>query len=277
MRDQAAELRSLMFRAARRTTPLPGPPTHLIALCGGKGGVGVTSLAVNLAASLAEYGMRTVLVDANLYRADAAAYCGLAEAESIADVLSGGRDIHEVLQPGPSGLQVAPGIWAPDALGAIEERAAQRLVTQLKQMGRHAETVVVDLGSGLTELTRRFWSAADTSVVVTTPDSVSLMDSYATIKTLSDGPGDPAIGMIVNRSADDEAAGDVFARAARSCQRFLNLPLINFGHAPLDPQMQRSIEQQSPLVISHPKSAAAAHIHRIASRLSHRPAHGAAA
>ena len=113
MVDQATELRKLVSQADRDPADEAGRVPRLLVLSGGKGGVGVTTLAVNLSVALSRRGNRVVLVDADLYRADVATLCGLEERGNVADVLSARRDIHEVLQRGPAGIQVVPGLWAP--------------------------------------------------------------------------------------------------------------------------------------------------------------------
>ncbi len=114
MVDQAAELRNLVSQASRDTHTPCGPRPRLVVFSGGKGGVGVTTLAINVAISLVDQGLRVVLVDADLYRADVATLCQLPERGHVGDILSARRDIHEVLERGPGGILVVPGVWAPD-------------------------------------------------------------------------------------------------------------------------------------------------------------------
>src|SRR4051812_33392450 len=104
MSDQAPSFRSLV--PSDRDQPRGserGPGTLVIS--GGRPGVGATTLAVNLAGALAQDGLRVVLIDADLYRADVAAQCKLAGGLGIGDVLEGRKNIHEVLQLGPAGMQ----------------------------------------------------------------------------------------------------------------------------------------------------------------------------
>ena len=134
MRDQADELRELVRRRIADDTAWHASnerslaanagerrPSRLrkIVVSAGKGGVGTTTFAVNLAVSLGRLGCRTVLVDADLSGADATWLCGLQPLESLADVLSGRRTLDEVLQPGPGGIQVAPGVWSPAAIARL--------------------------------------------------------------------------------------------------------------------------------------------------------------
>ena len=172
MTDQAAELRKLVLAEARTAAGNFEHRPRLLVITGAKGGVGATTTAVNLAVALADHGARVVLVDADPNRAGVASLCGLDEQHGLADVLAARRDIHEVLVRGPAGIQVAPGVWAPDsrvvrATGPMpidtgsgtvndlfSERAAARLLRQLSGLGRHAEWAVLDVGQGPSVLLR---------------------------------------------------------------------------------------------------------------------------
>jgi flagellar biosynthesis protein FlhG len=211
--DQAAELRNLVRRSARGI--IVGPAPVLLAVAGGKGGVGTTTLALNLALAISELGSRMVLADMNVYRADVAPLCGMKENTSVADILEARRDVHEALQAGPGGVQILPGVWAPSEPTNVNESAVKRLLTQLRRIGRHAEVVMLDVGSGSHDVMRQLWSACDMIVLVTTPDDVAIMDSYATIKTVA-GDSEGAIYVALNQVTDVQHAQDAFARLAHS-------------------------------------------------------------
>ena len=100
MIDQATELRKLVLQSVRQHVAAAGPPPRLMVATSGKGGVGVTTLAVNLSVALAQQGSRVVVVDADLHRSDAATLCGLSEQQSVGDVVTARRDIHETAVTG---------------------------------------------------------------------------------------------------------------------------------------------------------------------------------
>lgn len=266
MSDQATELRKLVLRSARESSAHAGPQPRLVVISGGKGGVGATTLSVQLSIALAEQGSRVVLVDADLRRADVALLCGLQEQRSVADVLTSRSDIHEVLVRGPSGVLVVPGLWAPGSTASFSETTQLRLIKQLRLLGRHADIVLLDVGCGSPEVLRRFWQAANDIIMVTTPDSVSVMDCYATIKTVLAGEQTDSLRVIVNRAASAAVADDVHQRINQSCQRFLGVSITPFGHAPeaewhCATPGSRDITFKQAISITHPEIA------RIASTL----------
>jgi flagellar biosynthesis protein FlhG len=269
MGDQAAELRNLVSQAVRDVAPSAGPRPRLIVFTGGKGGVGVTTLAVNLAISLVDQGLRVVLVDADLYRADVATMCRLPERGHVGDILSARRDIHEVLERGPGGVLVVPGVWAPDHEIPFSQHAQHRLLRQIYSLGRHADLVLIDVGCASVEAVQRFWHSGDEVVLVTTPDAVSVMDCYATLKSaLASGAAPETIRLIVNQIQSPSQASDVHRRIDQSARRFLQRTVGLLGSVPLDPVAARGAFRTQPLVLEAPASAAAKAIGNLSATLT---------
>ena len=232
MIDQATQLRNLVLQSTHEAVADHVPAPRLLVVSGGRSGVGVTTLAANLAVALSEHGVRVVLVDADLYRADVAVRFGMHQQSSVADVLAARLDIHDVLQQGPCGIQVVPGVQGPATSAEYSVTAQRRLLRQLRSLGRHADIVLLDAGNSSSEVMRRFWQAADEVLLVTTPESVAVMDCYATLKRLAIDAAKFSIRLIVNKTADRTTAEDVHRRINTSCQRFLGLGVGLLGHVP---------------------------------------------
>ncbi|MGM0488106.1 MAG: MinD/ParA family ATP-binding protein [Planctomycetota bacterium] len=246
MLDQAAELRNLVSQTARETSQPVGFVPRLVVFSGGKGGVGVSTLAIHVAMALVDQGLRVVLVDADLYRADIAPLCNLSERGHVGDILSARRDIHEVLERGPGGILVVPGVWAPDHEIPFSQHAQHRFLKQIKSLGRHADMVLMDVGSASVETVHRFWGAADDVVLVTTPESTAVMDCYATVKSaLGSGIVPNQIRLIVNKSSGEEGA-DVYRRLRQSAERFLGQRILSLGSIPDDARLTAATRDQSP-------------------------------
>jgi flagellar biosynthesis protein FlhG len=267
MHDQAAQLRDLVRRAARENdAPKSGAP-QLVAISGSKGGVGTTTLALNVSVALARQGRRVVLADLDLCRADVALLSGIEERQNVSDVLAARRTANEVLQPGPAGIQILAGAWAAAETLDQSTGAHQRLLDQLAALGHCADVVVLDTGNGPSEAARRCWRAADRVLLVATPDAVSVMDAYATIKVLLTGGQLAKIGLIVNRAENADAAENVHRRIAASCQRFLGLAVDDAGHVPTADNMTDLARIAEPLMIRSPESGAGRAIARIAAEI----------
>jgi flagellar biosynthesis protein FlhG len=266
MHDQADHLRLLARRWTADHEP-DGDAPRKIVVSAGKGGVGTTTVAVNLAAAVARQGCRTVLIDADFRGADAALLCGIESRDTIADVLSGRRSIHEVLQGGPAGIQFVPGIWSPGSIPDCSPPAQQRLLREIDRLGRHADLVVLDAGSGLNHVVQRFWQAADEVLVVTTVEAVSIMDAYAAIKLLLADRPTVAARTVVNQSPQQDVAVGVHARIAQACQRFLERRIHRGGSIPWDSAVAAANRNGRPLVLEAPESPAAHEVNRMAEEL----------
>ena len=172
MYDQANELRQLVRQQVpRRLGDSAGARPRLVVVAGGKGGVGTTTVAVNLAVALARAGRRTVLVDADPDGGDVAMLCGLDERHTLADVLAGAANRRRGAPAGPGGLQVLPGAWAlasEPANARRRRRAADRRSSRASATGPTSWSI--DAGNGRSRLARRFWQAADLVLLVTTPE-----------------------------------------------------------------------------------------------------------
>lgn len=263
MHDQANELRQLVRQSI---APLVAPPTNspfVVAVTGGKGGVGTTTIAVNLAAALADEGRRVVLLDLDFGGADARALCQLDVDHTVVDVLEGRRTIHEVLARGPAGMLVLPGPCSLDTLVECTASAQDRLLADVRQFGGHADVVIVDVGSGRTRRVERFCRAADAVLVVTTPEPVAVLDAYAMLKILHTGNFAGGLYPLVNRAADQAVADHIHARLAQACHRFLGYQLAEGGFLPDDLQVARAGHQGQPFVLQYPHCPAAQQLKHI--------------
>ena len=276
MIDQATELRKLVLQSVRRHVAAAGPPPRLIVVTSGKDGVGVTTLAVNLSVGMAEQGARVVVVDADLNRSDAAKLCGLSEHQSVGDVVTARRDIHEVLQRGPAGIQIVPGLAAPEEDAVWTEAAQERLLRQFQMLGKHADVVVLDVGGGANDFIRRCCLAADDVLAVSTSDSQAIMDCYARIKSSYHGTGLAALWLVVNQS-DHDAAFNVHQRIDQSCKKFLGFRVENLGAVPHDTSVAESIARGLPFVLAAPSCPASRAVQQLAAELLGRERSGHAA
>lgn len=268
MHDQASHLRQLVLRANRQAAAEHTAPPRLVVLSGGKQGVGCTTLAVNLAVALTAHGCRTVLVDADLGQADAAALCDCSESPDIGDVLAGRHDIHAALQLAPGGVQLVAGTRRGECRTFCTEKALARMMRQIRSLGPHADAVVVDAGHGLDALPTHFWQAADEVLLVTAPDAVAVMDSYSVIKTmLSRSPSAVPLRLLVNFAENATVAADVHRRIDQSCRRFLGIGVALGGVLPADDSAPTAASHAAPLVLSDPHSALAAMIEQLAAQL----------
>jgi len=263
MTDQANRLRELMRSRTGKLRPASDAAPRLLVIAGGKGGVGTTTIAVNLSIALAQDGRRTLLVDADSHRAGVAAQCGFSDGYCLSDVLSGSRTLHEAIHRGPAGIQVLPGRWAGAAETDASPRAAERLLGELKGLGQHCDVVLLDVGAAVSAAARSLWRAADEVVIVTSPDNVAVMDAYAAVKTLLDTSDRVRVATLINHAIDTLACHEIHDRLRRACRRFLGIDVHPLGAIPDDPLVRAAAAAMRPVLLHAPTCEAAQRITRL--------------
>ncbi len=261
MTDQATDLRALVRQVATAHAPLAARPRRIVVF-GGKGGVGTTTIAVSLAVALAQEGQRSLLCDAA--GGDVALQCRLEPRHTLADVLAGRLTLAHVLQPGPAGVRVLPSrrdtvLWHETA-----EQAWNRWMTQLPSLSPPPEVLVIDAGSRPDPLARQLWQAADRVLLVSTVDTAAIMNTYASIKLLSDRTRPASVALVVNRAPGESMAGETQQRLAQACRRFLGLPLRSVGHIPEDGAVPQSAARGEPFVLALPACPAGLQLRQVA-------------
>ncbi len=195
--DQATDLRALVRQVATAHAPAVPRPRRIVVF-GGKGGLGTTTIAVNLAVALAQQGTRSLLCDAA--GGDVTLQCGLEPQYTLADALAGNRTVAQVVLLGPAGVQVLPGTRDLARSQEPAEHAWNHLMTQFQSLRDRPETVIVDAGSRPDPVTRQLWQAADRVLLVASVETSAIMNAYASVKLLTDLTRPVSIALLVNRA-----------------------------------------------------------------------------
>jgi flagellar biosynthesis protein FlhG len=261
MKDQADDLRQLVRQDPAEHASPPSQTPALVAVTGGKGGVGTTTLALNLAAALSRQGRPTILVDGDFGGPGAGLLCPRGDGPTVADVLAARCGLADALRPGPAGARILPNAWpAADCSSSAQER----LIADLRGLGREADFVILDAGSGLGGVVRRFWLAADLVLLVATPEPASVMGAYAAVKVLLADSARVPIHTLVNLAPDAPSASEVHGRLARACQRFLGLEIRAAGYVPADPEVIEAGRRGRSFLVDSPQCEASLRIDRLA-------------
>jgi flagellar biosynthesis protein FlhG len=240
---------------------------RVIAITSGKGGVGKTQLAANLAVTLARAGRRVCLLDADLGLANVDVVLGLAPLASLRDVLRGERRLAEVVVEGPAGVRVIPsanGTAEPPTMTPDEQG---RLLLELGALGGADEVLLIDTAAGVAADVLFFASVADDVLVVLTPEPTALTDAYALMKALAVRHGRREFLILVNMAVGAAEAEATFRRLARVAERFLGVRLAYQGYVPQDAAAPAAIRTQRPMVIAAPGAPASLAIDALARRL----------
>jgi len=280
-RDQADRLRRLVRQCSEQRDPRssehaapPGLTTTgsdepgVVLLSGGKGGVGTTTLAANLAVVLAESGLRTALLDADPRGGDVTAICRLDPSYTIGDVLARRKAPADAMVPGPHGIQILPGLWGPEAGADFTTADGDRLLGQLRGLAGRFDAVVVDAGNGPNPWLRNWWPTAAAAVMVATVETTAVLDTYAALKARVREGLLPHAWLVVNKAPTLQAARDVQFRITRSCARFLAFRPRWLGHVPAEGAVAEAARAGRLFVEVAPGCGAAGSLRRMGAELA---------
>lgn len=248
--------------------PQARPAATRIAVTSGKGGVGKTSIAVNLAVSMSRLGHDVGLVDADFGLGNVDVFLGLTPEEHLGSVLSGTRSIADVAMNGPSGIRVIPAGCGVRALTTLDDRQWQRLVDAMDETGKTLDFLLFDTAPGISANVLDIIGLADYVLVVTSGDPAAIVDGYAVIKLISAAAPAKPIGVVVNAARDADEGSLVFGQISTAAERFLHRTLRYDGYVLEDRSVRDSQLAQVPLVDGGSASPASRCIRRLACRLA---------
>ncbi|HOV80417.1 MAG TPA: MinD/ParA family protein [Bacillota bacterium] len=247
--------------------PVSSSGPRAIAVASGKGGVGKTSLTVNLALCLASMNRKVTVFDADLGLANAEVLLGILPPYSLHEVLYGNKTIEEITVRGPLGIKVISGGSGFLELANLDRTRRQNLFRMLNQFGDRDEIILIDTGAGINKNVLGFVAAAGEVIIVVTPEPTSLTDAYALIKILANFKVNSQIHLVVNRAADRREAVLTLERISTAAGRFLDMRLNSLGWIPEDRLVSHSIKNQQPFFLGSPNSPLARSITDIAHNL----------
>lgn len=267
--DQASKLRAMVAgtnSGARESSPPKvrfDGRTSVFAVTSGKGGVGKTTIAVNLAILLAEQGVKTLLVDADLGLANVDVMLGIDAPRHFGHLLRGGMTPADIECEGPSGLRVISGGSGLRELANLSEDERESILEKLHAHYREYQCVIIDTSPGIGRGVTDFLREAREILLVTTTEPTSLRDSYAAFKTIAARLPDHKVRLVVNQSSPEHAAQAVSA-LNEVAMKFLEVS-VDSWHAVLpDAVVGRSVRDRKPFVSGYPRSDAASSLRSLA-------------
>lgn len=246
-------------------------PIKVIAITGGKGGVGKSNVSVNLSLALAQMQQRVMLLDADLGLANIDVLLGIRADKTIADVLSGECDLRDILVNGPGGVRIVPAASGVQRMAALTPQQHGALIQAFSSLGDQLDVLMIDTAAGISDTVVSFVSAAQEIVMVVCDEPSSITDAYALIKLLNKGYDIYRVRVIANMVRDAKEGQLLFNKLSHVCERFLDIGLQYVGAIPADENVRKAVQRQKPVLEYAPRCKAAQAFKQIASKVHQWP------
>ncbi len=245
---------------------------RVFSVSSGKGGVGKSSIVINLALAMRTMGKKVLIVDADLGLANIDVLLGLNPRYNISHVISGQKNITDILVEGPQGIVIMPASSGVQELTQLTAEQKILFLDLLESLPMHFDILIIDTGAGISDTVLYFNLMAQEKIVVLTPEPTSLTDGYALIKILYQRHGERFFRILVNNVEDEKQGKTIYGQISKVADHFLDgISLDYIGSIPKDPYLQRSVMQQKALLEAYPKAPASQAFLRVAKRLIENP------
>ncbi len=263
--DQAEQLRKMMQQSETK------PKARVITVTSGKGGVGKTSISINLAIQLTRLGKRVVVFDADFGLANIEVMLGVRPQYNLADMMFRGKDLTDIITQGEEGISFISGGSGIQELASMNREQVMFLTSRLIALDKYADVIIVDTGAGISDSVLEFVLASTEVLLVATPEPTSITDAYALLKALNRKEEfvkeHTSIKMISNRVKNDAEGQNVYEKMSVVSDKFLHIPITYLGPVPMDEQISKAVMRQKPVSVINPDAPSSKAIKQIAEKL----------
>ncbi|MCH5273150.1 MAG: MinD/ParA family protein [Lachnospiraceae bacterium] len=268
--DQAEKLRKLVRQQERRQQY-----ARVITVTSGKGGVGKSSVAVNLAIQMQRLGKRVIVFDADFGLANVEVMLGIRPQFNLADLMFRGKTLAEIITKGPEDIGFISGGSGIQELARLTREQIIYLSQKLAELDSMADIIIVDTGAGIADAVLEFVAASSEVILVATPEPTSITDAYALLKTLNRRAGfskeHTSIKMISNRVENEAEGRNLYEKMSLVVNKFLNIQPEFIGNIPQDDMVSKAVMLQKPVTLAYPNTPAAKAMQAIAVKLCDGP------
>ena len=265
--DQAEGLRAII----KASKPSSKALDRVIAVTSGKGGVGKSNTAINLAIQLKKLGQRVIILDADFGLANIEIMFGTVPKHNLCDLIYQGKSIQEIITRGAGNVDFISGGSGIVDLANLSRQHLIYIIQNLAQLDTMADVIIIDTGAGIADAVIEFLVASDEIILVTTPEPTSITDSYSLLKVLHQhtrfSVEECRIKVLTNRVENQEEGQNLFDKLNVVVGRYLELPLTYVGAIPQDNRLAEAVMRQTPVSLWAPEAKSARAYERLAARL----------
>lgn len=260
MFDQASGLRRMKKQIVK-----------VIAVTGGKGGVGKTNVTLNLAMCLAQLGKKVLVLDADLGLANCDVMLGLRVERNLSHVLSGEVELDDILIEGPFGIKIAPATSGTQSMTELTAAEHAGLIRAFSELKTQFDILLVDTAAGISDMVLSFSRASQDVLVVVCDEPSSITDAYALMKILSREHGVQRFKIVANMVRSLKEGQELYAKLTRVTDRFLDVTLELVATIPFDENVRKAARKQKAFVDAFPKTPASLAVKTLAARATQWP------
>lgn len=265
--DQAEQLRNIIKANVQPHRPL----ARVITVTSGKGGVGKSNVAINLAIQFRKMGQKVIILDADFGLANIEIMFGAVPKHNLCDLIYQGKSIKDIITWGPMEVGFISGGSGIAGMSNLDKDYLNYIIQNLTELDEMADTIVVDTGAGISDAVLEFLVASGEILLVTTPEPTSITDSYSLLKALNRHPrylrDTTQIKVLANKVSNEAEAEALYAKLEAVVARYLKMPISYLGMIPQDNQLSRAVMQQKPVSLDTPRARSAVAFELIAAKL----------
>lgn len=256
--DQAQNLRNIVKNNSKSSA---GTKSRLITVTSGKGGVGKTSVSINLAIQFRLQGKSVIIFDADFGLANIEVMFGAIPKYNLSDLVYRGRNLKDIIIRGPMDIGFVSGGSGINDFNDLSKDQVMYLVYKIKELEDMADIIIIDTGAGISSMVMDFVVVSDEVLLVTTPEPTSITDAYSLLKALNRHQDFnrelTKIEVIANKVKNYEEGINLYNKLNVVVDKFLKINIEFLGIIEADENMQKAVIQQKPICMAYPESKGA--------------------
>ncbi|MBT3723438.1 MAG: MinD/ParA family protein [Gammaproteobacteria bacterium] len=255
------------LRPVKPTIKLMERVARVIAISSGKGGVGKSSVSLNLAIELSRQKHKVCIFDADTNLANINIMTGLSPDFTLQDFLTANKPLQDIMLQGPGGINIIPAASGFMDFVHYDPLQQEKLINLLQQLEKQFDYILIDTAAGINETVLSFIKAAPETIITITSEPTSLTDAFSLLKVLKQQGFNQPIQVLVNRVPSYQVAKEVLTRFSAALKKYLNMKITAPGYVLDDKNVSRSVMLQTPFILKYPETPASLCIKSFASKI----------
>lgn len=265
--DQAEQLRKIIKAGTIANRPL----ARVFTVTSGKGGVGKSNTAINLAIQFRKRNKRVIILDADFGLANIEIMFGTVPKYNLCDLIYQGKNIREIITWGPMDVGFISGGSGITGLSNLSRDSLTYIVQRLSELDTLADIIIIDTGAGVSDAVMEFLVASGEILLVATPEPTSITDAYSLLKVLSRhhrfSDENTKVSLLANKVKSAKEGEQLYEKLNSVISRYLPISVSYLGSVPEDDQLFKAVMQQSPVSLKAPQAKSALAYEEIATAL----------